>query len=403
MKRVLAGLFGLIAITLGLFVILGEQFAGTSADATVNAQALVLRAPIAGTMSLEVRRLGTQISHSEQLAIITDPRPDDLRLIDLQRASNQLQTELEALKRKAAVLKSAQADYQRQLRAYQSDRVRQIETRLAEANRAVESTQAKLRDGQATYRRSTELGRLGYQSQAELVRARAGYEVQEQDVQAARDRINNLKIQLESAKKGTFLSETSNDAPYAQQRIHEIELQLSQLMVDIEERDRRLAATKNDIDEERLRFTRFSEARIASPVDGILWEVLANNGEFVNKGQNILRIVDCATTIVTASVRESIYNQLSVGGPVQFRLAGAPQTYAGTVSRLAGSGAKSIYESLAVAPSEEHLKRFDVALLVPELNADPDLWCAVGRTGRVTFAAGPLQFWRDWLARLGVI
>ena len=49
MRRVLAGLFGLAAIALGLFVILGEQFAGTSADATVNAQALVLRAPIAGT------------------------------------------------------------------------------------------------------------------------------------------------------------------------------------------------------------------------------------------------------------------------------------------------------------------------------------------------------------------
>jgi multidrug resistance efflux pump len=403
MKRILLLVSGLGAVVLGLFVILGEQFAGTSADATVNAQALVLRAPIAGNLNLEVRQLGTHISKNQHLATITDPRPDDLRLIDLQRSASQLQTELDALKRKVTVLKSAQADYQKQLSAYQSDRVRQIEARLAEASRAVESAQAKLREGEATFRRSAELGRLGYHSQADLVRTRAGYEVQEQDVEAARDRINNLKVQLESAKKGTFISETSNDAPYAQQRIHEIEVQLPQLMVDAEERDRRLAATEKDIDEEKLRLARFTEARIVSPVDGMLWDALANNGEFVNKGQNILRIVDCATTIVTASVRESIYNRLTVGNPAQFQLRGVGRTYTGSVSRLAGSGAKSIYETLAIAPSDEHLKRFDVTLVFPEMNADPELWCTVGRTGRITFTSGPLQFWRDWLAQVGLI
>jgi hypothetical protein len=94
---------------------------------------------------------------------------------------------------------------------------------------------------------------------------------------------------------------------------------------------------------------------------------------------------------------------LSVGDPAQFRLRGAARTYEGMVSRLAGSGAKSVYESLAIAPSDEHLKRFDVTLVFPELNTDPELGCVVGRTGRVTFMAGPLQFWRDWLAQLGLI
>jgi hypothetical protein len=135
----------------------------------------------------------------------------------------------------------------------------------------------------------------------------------------------------------------------------------------------------------------------------MLWDALANNGEFVNKGQNILRIVDCATTIVTASVRESIYNRLTVGNPAQFQLRGVGRTYTGSVSRLAGSGAKSIYETLAIAPSDEHLKRFDVTLVFPEMNADPELWCTVGRTGRITFTSGPLQFWRDWLAQVGLI
>ncbi len=99
----------------------------------------------------------------------------------------------------------------------------------------------------------------------------------------------------------------------------------------------------------------------------------------------------------------SPYNRLMVGDTVQFRLLSNSETYHGTVARLAGSGAQSIYRSLAIGPSEEHLKHFDVTLTIPALNADPALSCAVGRTGRVTFSAGPLQFWRRWLAEIGLI
>jgi hypothetical protein len=107
--------------------------------------------------------------------------------------------------------------------------------------------------------------------------------------------------------------------------------------------------------------------------------------------------------VITASVRETVYNRLRLGDAAQFRLLGVGRTFEGTISRLAGSGAQSIYRSLAIGPSEEHLKRFDVTLVFPELNRDTQLSCAIGRTGRVTFSAGPLQFWRSWLAELGLI
>jgi hypothetical protein len=49
-----------------------------------------------------------------------------------------------------------------------------------------------------------------------------------------------------------------------------------------------------------------------------------------------------------------------------------------------------------VAPSARHLERFDVAVAVPGLQEDPELACAIGRTGRVFFDARPL----DWLRGL---
>ncbi len=72
------------------------------------------------------------------------------------------------------------------------------------------------------------------------------------------------------------------------------------------------------------------------------------------------------------------------------------------MARLAGSSAETIYRHLAVGPSEEHLKRYDVAIAVPGLAADPALACTVGRTGRVVFAGRPLDPWRRLLAAIGL-
>jgi multidrug resistance efflux pump len=395
--------FGLLFSIVGLYVILGEQFSGTSADAVINAQVLILRAPIDGQLTLASHKLGARVDAKENLANLLDPRPDDTRLIDLQHTESQLDIELQKLKVRTADLQTARAGYQKQADTYLAGRVGQIEARIAEANSTMEAAQAKLRESDAAFRRSSELGRNGFQSQADLNRSRSVFEVGTQDVRAAQDRIRYLSVELEAARQGTSLGDATNDAPYSQQRIQEIGLQLAETAADIEQRTRMLNSIHKQIAEERLRLGRFTEARIDAPVPGILWEIMSGGGEYVRKAQDVLRIVDCTSTIVTASVRESVYNRLRVGEQAQFRLLSNSQTYQGTVARLAGSGAQSIYRSLAIGPSDEHLKRFDVTLIVPKLNADPQLSCAVGRTGRVTFSAGPLQFWRQWLSEIGLI
>ena len=65
-----------------------------------------------------------------------------------------------------------------------------------------------------------------------------------------------------------------------------------------------------------------------------------------------------------------------------------------SVARLAGSGAATVYEHLAVAPSQKHLERYDVLLLVPGLAADPEIGCIIGQTGRAFFDRRPLDLFR---------
>lgn len=50
---------GIALVALALWVIVGELITGASADATINARVVKLRAPIAGDLDFPARELGT--------------------------------------------------------------------------------------------------------------------------------------------------------------------------------------------------------------------------------------------------------------------------------------------------------------------------------------------------------
>lgn len=403
MKRVAQAAAGLLLAAGGAYVIVGEQMAGISADAVVNAQVLTVRAPVDGELSLRVRNLGARLGPGEPIGRVEDPRPDETRLTDLRRMLAATEADLARLLDLTRALVASRGLLEGQAADYARGRVQQLEARLSEASAALEGTQSRLREADATMRRANDLSRSGVQTVADFNRARSGFEVGIQEVEAARNRVRYLNIELEAARRGVFLGDSYNDAPSSTQRLREIDQRLGELSADVRERNRRLALLESQVNEERVRLARFREARLASPVPGMLWEVMTGTGEYVRRAQDVVRLVDCTTTIVTASVRESVYNRLRVGDPARFRLLQDGRVFEGTVARLAGSGAETIYRSLAIGPSAEHLKRYDVAMVFPALASDPDLGCAVGRTGRAVFSARPLDPWRRVLAGLGFV
>ncbi|WP_198369235.1 HlyD family secretion protein [Roseomonas rosulenta] len=402
MNRWLKVAAGIALAGVGLYVIVGEQMAGVSANAMVNAQVVIVRAPVDGVLNLRVRNLGTRLDANEPLGTVTDPRPDELRLTDLRQTLALAEADLRRLEDLTSALVTSRAAYVQQSQDYGTGRTRQVEARLAEANASLEAAQARLREADATSRRATDLARQGIQTAADFNRARATFEVAGQEVEAARNRIVYLTIEAEAARRGVFLGDSYNDAPSSQQRVRELDQRIGELSAEVRERNRRIAILEAVIDEERVRLARFRDAVITSPAPGVLWEVMTGSGEYVRRAQDLLRLVDCSTTLVTASVREAVYNRLKVGDAVQFRLFDDGRVFDGVVARLAGSGAETIYRSLAVGPSAEHLKRFDVAISVPALASDPALACAVGRTGRAVFAGRPLDALRRLMALFGL-
>lgn len=389
---------GAVISGLGIYILIGEGFSIVSSDAVINARVAMVRSPIDGYLEMKPLAIGQRVHAREPLGSVTDERADDARVQDLERAADALAAETALLQARLADLKGSRAELAGRTLSYQEGRLRQLRAQIDEAEAMLAGARATSQESEATLVRAEELKAKGIQSAAVLDKASASHSVAALAAKAAAARVETLRIQHAAASKGTFLGDSYNDTPYSSQRTMELDLLAAELRADLEERAGRLAKVRDHIAVERQRVGRMREAFLNSPVDGRVWEAALGAGEYARKGQDILRLLDCSTTVVTASVGERDYNRLRVGDPARFRLAGTRRSYDAVVLRLAGSGAATVYNNMAISPGPDHLQRYDVALSVPGLLHDPEANCAVGRTGKVSFsgigdATGRLRSW----------
>ncbi len=387
---------GLVLIFIALFVIIKEQTAGVSADAFVNARLTTTRAPIAGTFELVSRPLGARIDRGETIGTIVDPLVDNVRLADLNQQRLATKAELDRLNATAEGLTSSIEELQTRAENYQRERIEQLKSQIDGAQASAKAAEARLRYARLSLDRSNRLSDQGVRTGEALEQSRSLAEVAELDLANAQETVRSARINLAAAERGIFLGDGYNDAPYSEQRISELEVQRDQLQASAAAQASVLEALDARIRAEQLRVNRLSSASLQANVSGLIWDYLAVSGEAVQRGQDLVTLVDCQSTIVTLSVTERVYNGITHGSSAQFRMNGSDQLLSGVVTRVAGSGASTVYENLAIAPSERHLERFDVTLDVPALRQEPELFCLIGRTGRVFFEDRPL----DWLRRV---
>ncbi|SFQ06471.1 Multidrug resistance efflux pump [Tranquillimonas alkanivorans] len=374
--RITRLVIGALIVAVALWIIVGEQMAGASANAVVNARLSTLRTPIAGEVEMPDRALGAATSEGEVLATVVDPLADAVRLDDLQMERNFAFAEVARLEALVADTRGTMAVLERRGDRFAERQIAELELRLSHARDRLRLL------GVNDERAEPEETLAGDPSSLEQSRAR--------------EEVDVLENALAAARAGVFIGDGYNDAPNSQQRLVELETLLAELQADLRAAQSRVAALGARVEAEQVAVNRLAAAEIRSTVDGQVWDVLAADGERLQRGEPVLRLVDCGSLVVTLSVTETVYNRLRIGDAAEFRLAGSGEVYPGTVTRLAGSGAATVYRNLAVAPSRQHLERYDVALLVPGLRADPDLQCPVGRTGRAFFERRPL----DWLRAL---
>lgn len=378
-------IIGIVAVITALWIILGEQMSGASADAVVNAPVVTVRAPVAGNLQMPARQLGSRVSRGEVLASLQDPIVDRIRLDDLLMEAR-LEAAAEA--QIAALLSETQSIREDLAEQTRSDRARRLEE-LREHLSHAEARLTILETGGVTLENEDQQLLDAVAQDADRLPGEPRLEALVLD--HARERVDVLRIALRAAEENVFLR-NGNDAG---QRLWELDKDIAILASHLAEAQERSAAVRERADRERIRVNGLTGGDLQAPVDGLFWEVLEADSVTVQRGDPLLRLVDCQATLVTVSVTERVYNGLTVGQAATFRLGGTSEVHDATISRLAGSGAAAVYRNLAVAPSQRHLERYDVALIVPALRQAGPEGCMIGRTGRAFFETRPLDGLRN--------
>lgn len=161
----------------------------------------------------------------------------------------------------------------------------------------------------------------------------------------------------------------------------------------------RIAALDRLVEERQAQILAEQATALRSTANGIIWSIQAHSGQTVAAGDTIATVADCDAAFIHASVDQRLYNRLAVGDTAQFRFHDGAVLDT-TVALLAGTGPRSLIETLAINPTERLLDGYSVLLTSPGLTGEGA--CPLGRTGRVVFSAGPLSGAGEWLSGLGL-
>lgn len=356
----------------------------TSVEAVVNAQLVTLRSPIDGVVSSTRPDLaiGTEIEQGAMLLRITNTRADRARFDDLRRLVDRSEAEEAALVKRLDNTRQMLAEFTEQTQLFQKGRIRQLEARIEESKSALSAAGLRQEETAAVLERARALDAKGFQPKALLDKAQRDNEIAVQDARSIEQRIRGVEVELEAARNGTFLGDSYNDRPRSAQRADEMKQLVFDLSSQLSEKQAALHQLRNDLVVEQSRLDNNAGATVTAPAAGKVWELLTAAGEQVQRGQELVRMLDCRAAVVTAVVSESVYNRLQVGTVANFRFRDSDRPMAGRIVNL--TGVASAPANFAIAPSSLSRESYRVVVSVPDL-ARADQSCSLGRTGQVVF------------------
>ena len=355
----------------------------SSVEAVVNARLMTLRSPIAGEIVASPAELAasTALAQGSTLLRIVNPRADRGRLDELEQALAKLASQRETLNTKLATAQAAETDLDRQAEAFRLGRIEQLTARTAELESLIGVAVARREEAAAAYGRAVALARTGNVTAAEFDRLSREVAIATGTETSTRHRLAAAKVELAAARNRIFLGDSYNDRPSSVQRGDEMRQRIADLSSELAGLDAETKQLEAALATTRARYQAQSDVAMTLPVTGRIWEAMVSPGEQVRVGQDLARLIDCSTAVVTANVTESVYNRLSVGSSARFVPADGGSDLQGKVVNLTGRATAAA--NLAIEPAALSKEPYRVTVSVPDLGTGQV--CAVGRTGRVVF------------------
>lgn len=353
-----------------------------SDNAVVSAYVVALRTPIDGNVTERQTAVGQEVAQGAVLATVTNPLMNDQHLQDLRDQLHGLGLQHAAFLRERDALRATLADLQKRVETYRQALVARLSGQLTAARMSLVADLAQLAQARSDYARQTELARTGVASQATLDRSRASFDQLEATTEAQAGQLASTQAQLDAATLGVTTDQGANDVAYSAQRSDEIRVRLADLERELDSKAAEQEVTRAQLDSEQKRIALLHSAKMTAPSAGMLWKVGATKGERLGTGDMAAELVDCRSAFLLATIPQSAYSHIMLGGVARFRLSSETQDRTGEVLSVTGDTSLIGDRNLAAVPANQRESSAIVRVAVPA-SQNTAAQCLVGRSARV--------------------
>lgn len=359
-----------------------------ASSAFVNAELVRVSSPFAGRLTEDLPRRGDYIAVPRSVMLVQAIAPDQRHLFDLR--------EQEATAKERAALAGAQlneiygSDDVLKDRAvlYQTGMVERLSAELAEANAESKGCAAEAQQRRSVGERMDELVRRGTASEIRSAEARATQEATSTRCDMADARVKRLSAEVEAARKGIFLRDGANDAPYSQQQRDRLLLRRQELQAVLLNENSKAQQLGHALEAETQRLTKANSFDFSLPAGYVVWSIAASPGSTVIEGQSVMDLADCRHRFVAVELPERAFELTKAGDRADVRLVGSDAWIAGVVRQVRGSAANPDDRLLAA-----RVPKPSSGSITVEVDLPADAWidnhagdfCSIGRLAEVRF------------------
>jgi multidrug resistance efflux pump len=393
-SRLVRILLALALIGVGAWAFLPHLAYRIAPTAFVNSELVRVTAPIAGRLSPDLPRRGEIINRPTTVNLVEALSSDRRHLLDLEQQSAVAKDRAELARRQLADIEAADGELGNRIESYRSGTIQRLDQEVVEAEAEKAACLAENEQRRDVRSRMEQLAKSGYTSQIRSAEAFATQEANAGRCEMADARIQRLKVERDSARKGIFIANGASDAPYSQQQRDRLSLRRQELEAEILQQTSIAKQLAAEVAEERGRLDRIGHSDVSLPADHVVWSVLASPGSTVTEGQTILDLADCTRRFVVVDLPEREFERIKPNAPAEVRLIGGDEWRQGTVRQVMGSAARTDDRLLAAQVPHPTASTItvEVELLQDRSEAEYSGFCNIGRLAEVRFQRSGFGF-----------
>jgi multidrug resistance efflux pump len=360
----------------------------TSRDAVISADFVEMNATIDGVVGDLTVRPGAVLKANQPLLALKNDRTNQLGVQQIRSRIAELQQQQQRLAGKLVRNQDLAAAVAQEGATEVSFKVERVSDDVDRVAAELAAKASELKMAELTLARVQKLGAAGAIAQAEVDRAQMTVEQLTNQVEAAQASLNKTKVDQTTTQTGLNPDRERNNYD-ARIRLQELNHQIADQRAELDllqqnQKNAQAELTKAQADQQQI-----AAGTASSPIDGVLYDLKVRSGQFVQKGTDLGRMLNCQQRWVEVTVDEPALKSIAPGKTATISLNALPdKTLTGKVTLIrSGMGRLQPGQDVAL-PIAPNLPRTSQVRVELDANADqgsPGNLCYVGYTGQVSF------------------